>query len=282
MSASLPTSTLDLLPGYRISATIYQSGRVTVYRAEREADQRAVILKVLNPNYQGHENLALHRREYDIVRSLAGKGAIALCDAHSPERSPVLAFADFGGESLHRLSTARVFTLSECLTLGIKIADALASIHAAGVIHKDINPANIVYNPQTAELKIIDFGLSTSLAREQPALGSPEVLEGTLAYISPEQTGRMNRSVDYRTDFYSFGATLYELLTGRPPFEETDPLSLVHAHLAKEPDSPTSIDANIPEGVSAIVLKLLAKTAEERYQSALGIKRDLEECLTQL
>jgi histidine kinase len=282
MSASALKSILDPIPGYRISATIYQSARVTVYRAERTADQRAVILKVLNPNCQGHENLALHRREYDIVRSLAGKGAIALCDADSAERSPVLAFEDFGGESLRSLSASRVFTLSECLTLGIKTADALASIHAAGVIHKDINPANIVYNPKTSQLKIIDFGLSTSLAREQPLLGSPEVLEGTLAYISPEQTGRMNRSVDYRTDFYSLGATLYELLTGRVPFEETDPLSLVHAHLAKEPDSPTSIDANVPAAVSAIVLKLLAKMAEERYQSALGIKRDLEECLTQL
>jgi histidine kinase len=282
MSASAKKSPEDAIPGYRVSATVYESRRIAVYRAVREPDEHPVILKVLRENARGPEDLSRYRREYEILRNLTAKGAVALCDAAPDDRMPVLVFEDFGGESLKKLLASRTFTLVECVALGVKLADALASIHAAGVIHKDINPANIAYNVKTSELKIIDFGLSTALAREQLALVNPDVLEGTLAYISPEQTGRMNRSVDYRTDFYSFGATLYELLTGQLPFEDTDPLSLVHAHLAKEPASPSSIDATIPEPVSTVVMKLLAKTAEERYQSALGVKRDLEECLKQL
>ncbi|HEY9641711.1 MAG TPA: AAA family ATPase, partial [Coleofasciculaceae cyanobacterium] len=147
---------------------------------------------------------------------------------------------------------------------------------------KDINPSNIVVNPETQQLKIIDFGISTSLPRETLTLKHPTVLEGTLAYMSPEQTGRMNRSLDYRTDFYSLGATLYHLLTHQLLFETDDPLEWVHYHIALEPIPPNLINPAIPPTVAAIVLKLLAKTAEERYQSAWGIQADLENCLTQL
>lgn len=282
MSAIAKEVSENGIPGYRVSAVLYHSGRISVYRAIRESDNRPVIVKALNPSARGADNLSLHARERDIVRLLGGKGAVALSDGATSESSPVIEFEDFGGESLKSLARSRPFALPECLALGVKIADALASVHAAGVIHKDINPSNIAYNPKTDELRIIDFGSATSLAREQPSLGSPDVLEGTLAYISPEQTGRMNRSIDYRADFYSFGVSLYELLTGRLPFEESDPLSLVHAHLAKEPASPSSVAAHVPPAVSAIVLKLLAKMAEDRYQSALGIKHDLDECRRQL
>lgn len=282
MPATARKISVNATAGYRALDEIYQSNRVIVYRAVRETDGKAVILKVPRGNFQGPDNLSRFRHECEIVRNLNAKGTVTLYDADLQGRTPILVFEDFGGESLKKLSASQSFTLAECLTIGVKTADALASIHANGIIHRDISPANIVYNPRSEELKIIDFGLSTVLAREQPQLASPDVLEGTLAYISPEQTGRMNRSVDYRSDFYSFGASLYELLTGRPPFEESDPLSLMHAHLAKEPPSPSSVNGKIPEAVSAIVMKLLAKTAEDRYQSAQGIKQDLEECLRQL
>ncbi len=148
-------------------------------------------------------------------------------------------------------------------------------------MHKDINPSNIVLNPATGQVKLIDFGISTVLSRETPAFRNANVLEGTLAYISPEQTGRMNRDLDYRTDFYSFGVTLYELLTGLLPFPSTDALELVHSHIARLPPPPHVIRSDLPLAVSAIVLKLLAKNAEDRYQSAYGIVADLAECLRQ-
>ena len=166
--------------------------------------------------------------------------------------------------------------------VAIPITSILGEIHAANIIHKDINPSNIVFNPATEQLKIIDFGISTILTRENPALKNPNVLEGTLAYISPEQTGRMNRSLDYRSDFYGLGATFYELLAHQVPFDATDAMELVHCHIAKQPVPPHQINPEIPQAVSDMVMKLLAKTAEERYQSAWGIKADLEACLTQL
>jgi predicted ATPase/GAF domain-containing protein len=150
------------------------------------------------------------------------------------------------------------------------------------IIHKDINPSNIIIQPETGKIKIIDFGISTVFNRETLTLKNPNVLEGTLAYISPEQTGRMNRSLDYRTDFYSLGVTFYELLTGQLPFITSDSLELVHCHIAKQPIPPSEINLEIPSVLSAIVLKLMAKTAEERYQSAFGIQADLAECLRQL
>jgi len=194
---------------------------------------------------------------------------------------------DFLGKSLATLKQQHPSTLEDFLEIAIKITTALGAIHAANIIHKDINPSNIVYSPQTQQLKIIDFGISTRLSRENPTIKNLNSMEGTLAYISPEQTGRMNRSLDYRTDFYSLGVTFYELLTGQLPFVSEDVLELVHCHIAKPPIPPHQLvgahrRAPIPKAISNIVMKLMAKTAEERYQSAWGLKADLEECLKQL
>ncbi|WP_341530170.1 serine/threonine-protein kinase PknK [Nostoc sp. UHCC 0302] len=172
--------------------------------------------------------------------------------------------------------------LADFLRLAIQIAEILGKIHSSNVIHKDINPSNIVLNRATGIVKIIDFGIATRFARTNPSFKNPNVLEGTVAYISPEQTGRMNRMLDYRTDFYSLGVTFYELLVGQLPFVATDVLELVHCHIALEPVPPHQVNAEIPKVVSGIIMKLMAKNAEERYQSAWGIKADLEECLHQL
>jgi predicted ATPase/signal transduction histidine kinase/DNA-binding response OmpR family regulator len=174
------------------------------------------------------------------------------------------------------------FPLAQFLSLAIKITEILGRIHAANVIHKDINPGNIVLNPNTGVVKIIDFGISTQLTRTNPTFKNPNVLEGTLAYMSPEQTGRMNRTLDYPTDFYSLGVTFYELLTGQLPFTTTDILELVHCHIAKPPIPPHQVNADIPRVVSDLIMKLMAKNAEQRYQSAWGLKADLSECLRQL
>lgn len=172
--------------------------------------------------------------------------------------------------------------LSSFLPLAIKLTEILGKIHAVNVIHKDINPGNIVLNLDTGVVKIIDFGIATRFSRTNPTFKSPQGLEGTLAYLSPEQTGRMNRSLDYRTDFYSLGVTFYELLTGQLPFPTTDILELVHCHIAKQPIPPQKLNAAIAKPVSDIIMKLMAKNAEERYQSAWGIKADLEWCAQQL
>ncbi|EDN71676.1 serine/threonine kinase with two-component sensor domain [Beggiatoa sp. SS] len=190
----------------------------------------------------------------------------------------MIIFEDVGGESLKHLMTVRQFTVKAFLSFAIQVTDILAEIHAAHVIHKDINPGNIVWNQSTGQLKIIDFGISTLLHRENPTLKNPNQLEGTLTYISPEQTGRMNRAMDYRTDFYALGATFYELLTHHLPFETEDMMELVHCHLAKQPVEPHLLNPDIPLAVSDIIMKLLAKTAEDRYQSAYGLKADLQAC----
>jgi PAS domain S-box-containing protein len=193
----------------------------------------------------------------------------------------MMVLEDFGGESLHRLGLAGTLDLASVLKLAIAVAEILGQIHQRYIMHKDVNPSNIVLNPATGQVKLIDFGISTVLSRETPTFRNPNVLEGTLAYISPEQTGRMNRDMDYRTDFYSFGVTLYELLTGRRPFDGADALELVHSHIAKLPPLPQAIKPDLPPAVAAIVMKLLAKNAEDRYQSAYGIAADLAECLRQ-
>ncbi len=160
--------------------------------------------------------------------------------------------------------------LSFFLDVAIALSDTLGKIHAANVIHKDINPSNIVLNPKTGVVKMIDFGIATRFSRTNPTFKSLHLLEGTPAYLSPEQTGRMNRRLDYRTDFYSLGVTFYELLTGQLPFPPQDILELVHCHIARPPIPPHELNATIPKPISDLILKLMAKNAEDRYGSAWG------------
>jgi predicted ATPase/signal transduction histidine kinase len=271
------------LPGYRILTKIYESSSSIVYRATREEDDFPVILKVLRDTYPSPEEIIRYRQEYRITGSLSDvPGIIRVHGLENYGNTLVMILEDFGAESLARLFQFRRFGLEETLVLASKIIGVLGDIHASHIMHKDINPSNIVMNPSSGTVKIIDFGISTVLSRENPVLRNPDILEGTLPYISPEQTGRMNRCVDYRTDYYSFGVTLYEFLTGTLPFEKQDTLELVHHHIAKVPEPVSRRNPDVPEMVSRIVMKLLAKNAEDRYQSARGIKADLESCLKQL
>jgi predicted ATPase/GAF domain-containing protein len=270
-----------LLSGYRVLSQLYESANSLVYRSLREQDNQPVILKVLKQDYPTPGELTRYKQEYDITRSLNQEGVIKAYRLEPYQNTLVMVLEDFGGKSLTTLKEQYPSTLEDFLEIAIKITTVLGEIHAANIIHKDINPSNIVYNPQTQQLKIIDFGISTRLSRENPTLKNLKSLEGTLGYISPEQTGRMNRSLDYRTDFYSLGITFYELLTGQLPFVTKDVLELVYCHIAKPPIPPHQIKPKIPKVLSEMVMKLMAKTPEERYQSAWGLKADLEECLKQ-
>ncbi|MDJ1168854.1 AAA family ATPase [Roseofilum sp. BLCC_M154] len=270
------------ISGYQTLHLIYESSNSEVYRAIRESDQQRVILKLLKEDYPTPSELRRYKQEYKLTHSNELIGVVKACDLQPYKNTLVMILEDFGGESLKTLNIQQTFNLNQYLSLFIKIADCLGQLHSANIIHKDINPANIVFNPQTQELKIIDLGISTQLSKENPTLKNPTTLEGTLPYISPEQTGRMNRSLDYRTDFYSLGVTFYELLTHQLPFTTQDELELVHCHIAREPRSATEINPQIPPILSDIISKLMAKNAEDRYQSAWGLKADLETCLAQL
>uniref|UniRef100_A0ACD5GPP6 Serine/threonine protein kinase n=1 Tax=Desertifilum tharense IPPAS B-1220 TaxID=1781255 RepID=A0ACD5GPP6_9CYAN len=269
-------------PGYQILAKIYESSNSLVYRGHRESDNLPVILKILHEDYPPPEKLTRYKQEFEITRSLNLPGVVKAYGLQNYQNTLAMILEDFGGESLRILMSSQKFTFLGFLTLAIKITESLGELHSANVIHKDINPSNVVVNPLTGQVKLIDFSISSILTRETPTLTNPSVLEGTLAYMSPEQTGRMNRTLDYRTDFYSLGVTFYEILTHQLPFTATDPMELVHCHIAKQPVPPHLVNPDVPKVISEIVMKLLAKAAEDRYQSAYGLKADLENCLNQL
>ena len=192
----------------------------------------------------------------------------------------MLVLEDPGGEPLAGCS-ARRWRLGRFLRLAIGIAAALGKLHQRGLVHKDIKPANILVNGTTGEVRLTGFGIASRLPRERQAPAPPETIAGTLAYMAPEQTGRMNRSIDSRSDLYSLGVTLYQMLTGALPFTAADPMEWVHCHIARKPVPPGERLKTSRPPISAIVMKLLAKTAEERYQTAAGVERDLRRCLAE-
>jgi predicted ATPase/signal transduction histidine kinase/tRNA A-37 threonylcarbamoyl transferase component Bud32 len=270
------------LPGYQIQEQIQVGISTDVYRCYDERQRKSVIVKILKKEYPSLEEIARLRQEYKIIQNLDYEGIVKPYSLEEFQHQLALILEDFDGQSLKQLLSYRTIPIQDFLPIAISLADTLKELHKIPVIHKDINPSNIIINPATGKVKLTDFGIASLLSVENPAIINPGLLEGTLAYISPEQTGRMNRSIDYRTDFYSLGATFYELLTGQLPFKTNDPLELIHYHLAKNPVPPHKLNQQIPEIVSSIVMKLLAKNAEDRYQSAAGLKFDLENCLSQL
>lgn len=269
----------SVVRGYTLLSTLFESEHTRICRAQRDADGMPVILKLLGRGYGSREAVARLHNEFEIIRRIDSEHVVRGYALARAANAPVVVMEDIGGESLDRIAANRRFSLEDCLTIGIAVSAGLAELHAAGIVHRDINPSNIVYNERTGALNIIDFGVSSWLDSEQAGVIAARVVPGTLGYMSPEQTGRMNRAMDYRTDFYSLGVTLYELLTGKPLFEVEDAIEWFHCHIAREPVPPAELDPNIPRQVSDIVMKLMAKTAENRYQSALGIVADLRRCL---
>src|SRR5246127_4880631 len=191
-----------------------------------------------------------------------------------------LVLEDPGGTPLDQL-LGRPLDVSHFLRIAIPLAGALRHVHERGLIHKDIKPANILVKTAGSGVWLTGFGIASRLPRERQAPALPEVIAGTLAYMAPEQTGRMNRSVDSRSDLYALGVTLYEMLTGQLPFTAADPMEWVHCHIARQPVPPNERVAGVPRALSATVMKLLAKAAEDRYQTAAGVEADLRRALAE-
>lgn len=269
------------LSDYCIAKQLYESINSLIYRAYRLSDQQPVILKLLNDASPSPERRVGFQREYEVTHNLDVIGVVDAYALLSDQERLVMVLEDFGGDSLDRLQVAGQLEVLEFLNLAIATTEILASIHAANIIHQDINPSHIVLNSTTGVVKLIDFGSSTVLSATTPTCHHPDRLDDTLAYSSPEQTGRINRGIDYRTDFYSLGVTFYELLTGRLPVKSDDALDLIHASVARNPVPPAG-KGEIPQAIADIVLKLMAKHPEDRYQSGYGLKADLEQCLQQL
>ncbi len=270
------------LEGYSISEHLSQSSPTGIYRGLRLADRLPVIIKILDVEFPTPIQLAHIRHEFEFVRGLTHPGIIRVHALERLKNSLAIVMEDFGGKPLRTHINERALSIAEKLRIAHRISEILGEIHGNGIVHKDINPNNILINPDTSEIRVIDFGNASRIGHEDPQLAHPDRLEGTLAYIAPEQTGRMNRPVDHRSDFYSLGITLYELLLGRRPFEAQDSMEMVHMHIASVPPSLHAEDISIPLIASRIVDKLIEKNAEHRYQSAAGICKDIELCLDAL
>jgi diguanylate cyclase (GGDEF)-like protein len=269
------------LIGYRVLDKIYNGSRTLVYRGVRVIDDTKVVIKFLKNSYPTFSELVLFRNQYTLTQSLKNSGIIQSYCLDSCFNGFALVMEDFGGISLTDYVKLVPLPLTQFFPIALQIVQTLEVLYHHRLIHKDIKPQNILINPHTLEVKLTDFSIASLLPREFPEIRTPNLIEGTLAYMSPEQTGRINRGIDYRTDFYSLGVTFYELLSGRLPFESQDPLELIHAHISRHPPCLRQFVPNLPPIVSHLVLKLMAKAAEDRYQSWHGLQVDLENCQQQ-
>jgi len=245
-----------------------------------EADGRQTSVLAVRPTAEHPTSVSLDRlaHEYGLRDELDSAWAARPLELVREGGRTLLLLEDRGGEPLKRLLGAPM-EVGRCLRLAIGIVSALGNAHQRGLVHKDVKPANILVNGANAEVQLTGFGIASRLPRERQAPEPPETIAGTLAYMAPEQTGRMNRSIDARSDLYALGVTLYQMLTGSLPFTGADPMEWVHCQIARKPVPPSERLKTVPAPVSEIILKLLAKTAEERYQTAAGLERDLRRCL---
>ena len=273
---------MQFLSQYQIHCTLHEGIETIIYRGKIPTHQDTTVLKILKAEYPTLDAITRIKHEYRIRQHLDHPGLVKVISLETFDNRLGLLLEDFEGESLDRLMSRQKLEVITCLRFGIQLIKTLEYLHLQKIIHKDIKPSNIIINSHTGIIKLTDFGIASRLTKENPQINNINSLVGTFAYMSPEQTGRMNRTLDYRTDFYSLGITLYEMLTGQLPFMSNDPLEIVYSHIASQAIVPHQINSEIPPAISQIVMKLIAKNAEQRYQSAGGLLADLENCLHQL
>ena len=272
---------MTLFDNYQINQKICTDHHnFTYYSAIRLADRLPVIIKTINSQLFTANSTDWLKNEYKILQRADLSGIINAYSLENNRNSLALILENFEGEFLERFIDNHRVAIEDFLVIAIQLTETLQKLHQNGIIHQNIEPSSIVINPKNLEVKITNFRIATNFMRETKI--SPPPLEAlNIAYISPEQTGRTNLPLDYRTDFYSLGIIFYKMLTERLTCDGEESLQLMHCHLAKIPVAPHQIDSEIPPAVSSIVMKLLAKNPDDRYQSAYGIKSDLETCLTQ-
>ncbi|WP_057831525.1 diguanylate cyclase [Colwellia sp. TT2012] len=269
------------LSQFEIKNIIYSYGETVVARAIPNDDEfgaSSVIIKYQNTDYPSAELDSRWKNEFKILRSINSKWVI---NAHALMRQKnchILILEDFSSTTLSNLIATNALTFTQRLHIACQLTSALADVHHFQLIHRNLNPSNILIDPTTLQLKLCDFSLATRLSHKQIKLLNQE-LWGKFEYISPEQTGRTNIKVDYRSDFYSLGVTLYELFSGRLPFTSQNAMTLLHSHIARTPAPLTEIKPGIPSVIAAIITKLMDKSPENRYQSAYGLQADLDKCL---
>ena len=285
------------LSGYAL-ATLHQDGEFVLYRGQAVAaptQPPSVLVSMPASEHPTPDRIRMLEHEWSFrahldsawaARPVAlghhhGRAALILEDQHGEPLDGLLAASRVRVAPQGRQSPEPAIELGLFLRLGIGIAAALSGVHRRGIIHKNIKPAHVLVNAASSQVWLTGFGIASRLQRERQAPGPPETIAGTLAYMAPEQTGRMNRSIDTRSDFYALGVMFYEMLTGSLPFTAADPMEWVHCHIARQPPAPDTQVQNIPPAVSAIIVKLLAKTADERYQTASGLEHDLRHCLAE-
>ena len=253
---------------------VHSGERNTIYRGKR--DGKPVVLKLLQKEYPTPIELENFTLEYNILQNFNTKRIISPISLEKVNNTLAIVFEDIGGKDVSKFLAIDI-SFGQKIDIFFKSLEALSEIHKMDLVHRDIKIQNIIFNDLTGELQIIDFGSASRLTRQNTFVSLHSSIEGTLAYISPEQTGRMNRRVDYRTDFYSLGVTFYQLFTGQVPFLFSDPLELIHAHIAKSPVSPFEKNGT-PKAISNIIMKLMEKDPEDRYQSVQGVLYDLQIC----
>ena len=273
---------MELVPGYKLETKLHEGHGTVLYRGTQPLTGTTVIIKLTNverPSARGRSSI---EHEYAILKDLRVPNVVRTRAFERFRGGVALVLEHIPNPSLNQTLASRRLELRTVLEITCRVARILAALHAAGIVHKDIKPHNILCNVETLEVHIIDFGIAMHTSNEMQASVQAETRGGSLAYMSPEQTGRMNRKLDRRTDLYSLGVTLYECLLGRRPFVDDEPLALIHSHIARSAPAPHELDSTIPEVVSQLTMKLLAKAAEDRYQSAAGLLADLERCLASL